>query len=82
MKIEDMSFDLDGKPLPDSPAEVRAKVMGALDDPHSELVAVILRQDGDLMVQIMDPPSRETLADLEQVLKTAIRSYRHVLQGQ
>lgn len=82
MKIEDMGFDLDGRPLGHSPTEVRTMINAALQDPHSELVAFVLRKDGDLMVSLTGPPSRETLDDLERVLKTAIKGYRRILRGQ
>jgi hypothetical protein len=81
-KREDMAFDLDGKPLSMSPDQVRQKVDAALDDPNSELVAVILRQHGQLFLQVMGPPSRETLTDLQEVMQTMINGYSHILKGQ
>jgi hypothetical protein len=82
MKIEDMAFDIDGRPLPHAPTDVRKMIMGALEDPDSQLVAVILRKGDELMIQVLGPPSRETLKQLEHVLKTAITGYRGILRGQ
>ena len=79
--VGDMGFDVDGKPLPYGPKEVRKMIMDALDDPDAHLVAVILRKDNDLMV-VMGEPSRATLEDLTHVLKSSIGAYRQILRGQ
>lgn len=81
-KREDMGFDLEGRPLPMASGDVHRMVMRALDDPNSELVAFILRKDGDLMLQVMGPPTRETLKDIEQALRTLVTGYAHILKGQ
>jgi hypothetical protein len=78
-KRHDMGFDLDGRPLSWSPNDVRHRVMAAFDDPDSELVAVVLRHKGDLLLQILGPPSRETLADIKRVLQQLIDGYQHIL---
>jgi hypothetical protein len=78
----DMGFDLDGRPLPMSPADVRRRVLSAIDDRDSDLVAVIMRHQGDLLLQVIGPPSRETLRDIQQVLQQLVDGYAHILKGQ
>jgi len=80
-QADHMGFDLDGRPLPMAPEAVRDLVVKALDDPESQLVAVVLRHQGNLMLQIMGPPTRETLLDVQGVLQQLVDGYAHILKG-
>lgn len=73
----DMAIDEAGRPLPYSSAEVRKIVRESLTDPNSELIAVILKHRGNLMVQVMGPPSQE----LVDILETTLRAYRTAARG-
>jgi hypothetical protein len=77
-----MGFDLEGRPLPMASDAVQQLVGRALDDPNSQLVAVILRNQGELLLQVMGPPTRETLQDLQQALQTLVDGYAHILKGE
>jgi len=79
---QDMAFDLHGRPLAMAPTDVSRMVNEALEAKDSQLVAYILRHQGQLMLQILGPPTRETLEDIQHVLQTLIDGYAHVLKGQ
>lgn len=81
-QADHMGFDLDGRPLPMAPEAVQQLVLRAIEDPESQLVAVVLRHQGNLMLQIMGPPTRETLEDIQGVLQQLVDGYAHVLKGQ
>ncbi len=73
----DMAVDPEGRPLPMTPAEVRATIVKLIDT--GELIAVIVRDrtTEDIAMQVLGPPSRAVLDTLE----TAVRAYRRVLNG-
>jgi hypothetical protein len=71
-----MAIDDQGHVLPYGPEQVRAIVQKALNDPTSEILAIVLRVKDDLMVQVMGPPSRELL----NILEMTARSYRNALR--
>ena len=73
----DVALTSDGKPLPYTPAEVRAIVDRAVAD--GKLRAVIAEMlDGSLAVLVLGDPS----AELVGVLQQAADAYRHFLKGQ
>jgi hypothetical protein len=72
---DSMAVDGKGRPLAFSPSEVDEIVRKALDS--GELIAVVLRHNDDLMVQVMGPPS----AELRDALEEAARAYRAVLRN-
>lgn len=76
-KPEHMAIDEDGKPMAYAPDEVRGKVLEMLKAADAELLAVVIRQRGDLAVQVFGPPTQELLG----VLVTAARAYRRMLKG-
>lgn len=70
-----MAVDGEGRSLPYSPAEVEAIVQRALKE--GNVLAAVMRVDGDLMVQVFGPPRREVLHAFE----TLVRAYHRVLEG-
>jgi hypothetical protein len=78
----DMGFDAGGRPLPLAPDAVRELMTRAIDDPESELMLIVLRYRGDLLLQVMGPPSRGTLSQLHRVLQQLVEGYAHMLKGQ
>ena len=73
---DSMAVDLDGRPLPYSPAQVQQIVDDAMDT--GDVIAIILRKGDSVMVNVLGPPSRQLLEELEQ----AVEGYRRVLEGQ
>jgi len=71
----DMAVDGDGQALAYSPEAVRAIVLKMVE--QGEILAVLVRVEGQLAVQVFGPPSHELLDALE----TTCRAYRRVLQG-
>lgn len=71
-----MAVDIEGTPLPYTPTAVRDIVLKMIAE--GEIIAVVVRRDDDLGVQVFGPPSQELLAVLEQ----ATNAYRNVLKGQ
>ncbi len=70
-----MAVDDEGRTLPYSPAEVHAIVQRSLKE--GNVLAAVMRVDGNLMVQVFGPPSTEVLHAFE----TVVRAYRRVLEG-
>lgn len=71
----DMALDLDGRPLPIAPADVRKRAMQMFDE--GELLAVIVKQGDDVSVQVMGPPS----AALVELLQQAVDGLRKATRG-
>lgn len=78
VKREGLGFDLAGRPLAYSSDQVNTMIDRALEDPDAKLVLVILQKGDDLMVQVMGPPSRAILDQLEETT----RAYRRIVHGQ
>lgn len=65
MSDDHIAFNTDGKKLPYSPDEVKEVAMDILK--RGELILVVSKIDGKLGVNVLGPPSNETLEILEDV---------------
>ena len=75
-EVIDMAVDMDGNPLPFSPAAVRAMVLEMLDE--GTLLAFVVQRGDDIGVQVVGPPSMALVELMEQ----AVSGLRKVVEGQ
>lgn len=73
---KDMAFDTNGNKMPYSPDEVLDKALNILQ--QGDLILVISKIGDSLAVNVLGPPSRETLNMLEQ----AVEAYRNIINKQ
>lgn len=72
----DIAVDVNGKPLPYSPSQVKSLCLDMID--KGQILAVIVDDGKQIGIQVFGEPSREILDALE----TVTHAYRNALRGQ